>query len=89
MAGKTVEESKRAKLYNTIREVLGKEYIKLTTLEFTTIEDFTENTSKISCKFLQICDDIAEEKNVTFVGRGLVDALFSALLNHYSKDYDS
>ena len=80
MAGKTVEESKRAKLYNIIREVLGREYTELAVSKFTTIEDFNEKTSKISCSFSEASNENVEEKNITFIGRGLIDALFNALL---------
>ncbi len=89
MAGKTVEESKRAKLYNVIKEVLGSEYKELSVSEFTTVEDFKENTSKISCSFSETSSDKVEEKNIAFVGRGLIDALFNALIECYSRDYKS
>ena len=57
--------------------------------KFTTIEDFNEKTSKISCSFSEASNENVEEKNITFIGRGLIDALFNALIEHYSKDYES
>ena len=57
MAGKTVEESKRTKLYSVVREVLGNEYTELTVSSFTATEDFRESTSTINCSFLQASNE--------------------------------
>ena len=89
MAGKTVEESKRTKLYSVVREVLGNEYTELTVSSFTATEDFRESTSTINCSFLQASNEKKQEKSIDFTGRGTVDALFNGLIRHYSEDFKS
>ena len=89
MAGKTVEESKRAKLYNTIMEVLEEKYVELSVEKFVSTEDFKNNMAQIQCSFSETQGDKKRIEKLECSGRGLIDATFEGLLDHYSQDYKS
>jgi len=89
MAGKTVEENKRAKLYGIIKEVLGIGYVKLFAEKLVSTENIKDNIAQIKCSFYETCNKKKSVKKLNSTGRGLIDALFGGLLEHYSESYRS
>lgn len=82
----TVEELKRAEIYEVIKSTLEEEYTKLKVKKITFSEDCVNNTLKVDCRFSE--GDL-KAKTLKSTGVGLVDALFLGLLEHYGKRFPS
>ncbi len=82
---KTLSEQQREKVILVIKEMLKKDYVKLSLNELSIKENIVENNTEIVCKL-----SYGREKlTVNGSGKGPVDALFTALANNWSGEYCS
>jgi len=89
---KTVEEAKRKELYQIIHDVLGQKYINLKFTKISIKEDYEDcdDSESSICGTIEECQDKScEEVSLHCSGNGIVDAIFSGMLDHYSEDYPS
>ena len=87
---KTVEEAKRKELYEVIHSVLGQDYINLKFTKITIEENYEDpSESKIHGIIEECQGKSCEEINLHCSGNGIIDAIFSGALRHYSEDYPS
>lgn len=82
---KTLTEYHREEMGQLLKEVLEDEYLKLELNQLSIKEDATDQITEIRCRLL-----IGSKKSIIKgIGRGPVDALFSSLIENFSKDYHS
>lgn len=82
---RTFSEEQREKASLVIKDVLKKGYIKLKLTELLIKENTSEENTEVTCKLL------FGKKRLTLkgLGKGPIDALFSALVEKFSDDYCS
>ncbi len=89
---KTVEEAKRKELYNVIQNVLGQSYTKLRLSKIKIEENYDEGSASQSSIVGTVEEqqgDSSKKIQLKCSGNGIVDAMFSGMLSHYSEDYPS
>jgi hypothetical protein len=89
MSIKTPEENTREKIKQIIREVLKKEYIKLSPKQVSVAEIFAEEQTVVYCEFLEKSERKEKSFNMERRGHGAIDAVWQMLVTHYSKKYKS
>jgi len=82
---KTLTEYQREEMGQVINKVLAKEYLKLELVQLSIKEDAIEEITEVSCRVLFE----GEKLTIKGKGKGLVDALFAALVEKFSKEYCS
>ena len=87
---KTIEEAKRKELYEVIHSVLGQDYINLKFTKITIEENYEDPDESNIHGVIEECQGKSrEEINLHCSGSGIIDAIFSGTLRHYSEDYPS
>jgi len=89
MALKTLEEVKRAKPKNVIKEILKKDRVKFSIDNVTFNEDFVNNLSSVYCKFTETINNKHKIHNLECKGVGVVDAIYNCMINNYLSQYSS
>ncbi len=86
MLRRTVEEARRTQIYQITKEVLAEECLSLNIESVSLQEDFSKDTTEISCRFREGDGPV---KEVSAEGYGVLDALFTGMLGHYSEKFPS
>jgi hypothetical protein len=79
------EEFKRDDIDALLEEVLGEDAYQITPTHFTIKENLKENSSEVSCSFLEG----QKKRRFSFKGAGFVDALFRGILVVYVEIFKS
>ena len=79
------EEVKQEKYYKIIRQVLSKDYLPIKIVAFSCKEDFKLEVSEIECRV----EVNADNSIILGTGVGVIDALFSGLMERFSNQFVS